>query len=86
VPPPYVPQDGIIVIPPAGQEENSTFWGSALFTGILVLANLVALTVLGVMGYGLYRKKSGTQQEFEQQFEEQFEDDKEMGFESKDYY
>jgi uncharacterized membrane protein len=79
VPPPRT-DDVIIVRPPVAEEQNSTFWSSALFTGILVMANLLALTVLGVMLYG-FRKKP------EDPLAEQFFDEKPMeDFDAKEYY
>ncbi|MBW2969759.1 hypothetical protein KY309_03800 [Candidatus Woesearchaeota archaeon] len=56
-PPPYVPQDDVIIVPPAQTESNSTWANSAVLTAVLVLANLIALTVLGVMVYGYFRKQ-----------------------------
>lgn len=49
VPPPFV--DDTVEVP-AVQEEKS----NVLFTVGLVAANVIALTMLGVMGYGLFRK------------------------------
>ncbi len=74
-------QDEIVVIPPAGQEQTTSgLSGAAILTGILVLGNLIALTVLGVMGYGYFKKPKDP-------MAEQFEDDKSMTqFKGKDYY
>jgi len=57
-PPPAVPQDQLIIIPPAQQNTTSTFWSGVLFTALLVIFNLAALSILGVMGYGYSKKKS----------------------------
>ncbi len=80
VPPPRV--DNIVVVPPKqdNQTNGTSFFDSALFTGILVMANLLALTVLGVMGYGYFKKPKDP-------LAEQFEDDKSVEEVSlKDYY
>jgi uncharacterized membrane protein len=79
VPPPRV--DDIVVVPPPRPENESTsFFDSALFTGILVMANLLALTVLGVMAYGFFKKPKDP-------LAEQFEDDKPVQeTQFKDYY
>jgi len=76
------PKDEIIIIaPPAPEEKSSGLASGALLTGVLVLANLIALTVLGVMGYGYFRKKPDP-------LAEQFEDEKSLEEVSKprDYY
>ncbi len=79
-PPPFV--NDIVVVPPAGsntQTQGTSFFDSALFTGVLVMANLLALTVLGVMAYGYFRKPKDP-------MAEQFEDDKQLDVGPKDYY
>ncbi len=79
VPPPRV--DDIVFVPPSNSQNGTSFFDSALFTGILVMANLLALTVLGVMSYGYFKKPKDP-------MAEQFEDDKpvEESLNSKDYY
>lgn len=74
-------QDDIIIIPPAQpKEESSGLSGSAILTGALVLANLVALSILGVMGYGYFKKPKDP-------MAEHFEDEKSWtDLKPKDYY
>jgi len=79
-PPPYVPQDDIVIVPAAEEETKSSWVGSAVLTGILILANLVALTVLGVMAYGYFKKNP------EEEFEEQFDDNNSVEANTKEYY
>jgi len=54
-PPPTIPQDQIIILTPQPKEENTLVDG-AFFTAALIMANLIALTILGVMGYGWFKK------------------------------
>ena len=70
-PPPFVAEDELIIIPPKGQEKNASLSTSPLTTGLLVVGNLLALSVLGVMGYGVFRKKPEVE-EVEAQPVEQF--------------
>ncbi len=82
VAPPHVPEvDVINIVPEDGAAETQeTFLSGAVFTGILVGANLIALTILGVMGYGYFRKPKDP-------MAEQFEDDKPVEETNlKDYY
>ncbi len=80
-PPPFVPQDSIVIVPQEEPKENSGLFGSAVLTGVLVLANLIALSVLGVMAYGYFRKPKDP-------LTEQFNDEKsfEEVSQPKDYY
>ncbi len=75
------PPQNEIIITPATEPTTSSGWSTgAILTAILVLANLIALTVLGVMGYGYFKKPKDP-------MAEQFEDDKPVeDFKSKDYY
>ena len=77
IPPRIDGENDTVYVPPA-EEQGSGWFGSAVLTGVLVLANLVALTVLGVMAYGYFKKP---------EFEEQYEDNKPVEeFKIKDYY
>lgn len=81
-PAPVVPpkQDDVVIITPEQPKEESGWTGGAILTAALVLANLVGLTVLGIMGYGYFRKPKDP-------MSEQFEDDKSAAdFKAKDYY
>jgi uncharacterized membrane protein len=80
-PPPFVPQDSIVIVPQEEPKESSGLFGSAVLTGVLVLANLIALSVLGVMAYGYFRKPKDP-------MEEQFSDEKsfEEVSQPRDYY
>jgi hypothetical protein len=62
--PPIVPEVNIDEVAPVKRSTLAT----AVYTLILVGANVAALTVLGVMGYGLFKKKDD---EFEQDKNEQ---------------
>ncbi len=68
-PPPHV--DDIVIVPPLRSEATpkQDWFDSGWFTGALVLANLTALIILGIMGYTFYHKKPD-------EFEEQHVDDK----------
>jgi hypothetical protein len=82
-PAPVVPpkQDDIVIITPETEPTNSSGWtNGAVLTAALVLANLVGLTVLGIMGYGYFKKPKDP-------LAEHFEDDKSAAdFKAKDYY
>ncbi|VVB81023.1 Uncharacterised protein [uncultured archaeon] len=71
-PPPHVDETDTVYVPPA-QEQTSGWFGSAILTGVLVLANLIALTVLGVMTYGYLKRP-------------EFIEENEETVEAKDYY
>ncbi len=51
--PPVVPESSLNEVEPVKRSALAT----ALYTAVLVGANVAALTVLGVMGYGLFKKK-----------------------------
>ncbi len=74
-------QDDVVIITPETTPNASSGWtGGAILTAALVLANLVGLTVLGVMGYGYFKKPKDP-------MAEHFEDDKSVAdFKAKDYY
>lgn len=77
--PVVVPPPKVEVIQQPESSDNKSLLNGSVMTAVLVLANLVALTVLGVMAYGFFRKK-------EPEFGSQFVDDKSEEFEQKDYY
>jgi hypothetical protein len=54
--PPIVPESNVGEVEPVKRSALAT----ALYTIVLVGANVAALTVLGVMGYGLFKKKDET--------------------------
>jgi len=62
--PPVVPESNVGEVEPVKRSALAT----ALYTIVLVGANVAALTVLGVMGYGLFKKKD---EKFEQDKNEQ---------------
>lgn len=57
--PPVVPESNFNEVEPVKRSALTT----AIYTAVLVGANVAALTVLGVMGYGLFKKKD---EDFEQ--------------------
>ena len=77
--PPQAPGDELIMIPSANSENSSTLLDGVWLTTILVLANLIALSVLGVMGHAIFKKKKTP-------MKEQHAESEDESFEMKDYY
>jgi hypothetical protein len=73
-------QDEIVITSAEPEQKSSGLSGAAILTGILVLGNLVALTVLGIMGYGYFKKPKDL-------MAEHFEDEKKFSdLKERDYY
>jgi uncharacterized membrane protein len=66
--PPVVPESNFNEVEPVKRSALAT----ALYTAVLVGANVAALTVLGVMGYGLFKKKDESVEQDSEEVPAQF--------------